>query len=412
MGTFRTLPTLLASLLAGCASVADGSASSEPSAPKTDYHLYVATESDDFVHHVRFDATTRRLERVARIEVGYQAVEIEGPHGLAVSNDGEHWFVTIAHGKPYGLLYKYTTGGNELVGQCELGLFPATMQVSPATGLLYAVNFDLHGDMTPSSVSVVDPDEMIEVARTTTGPMPHGSRLSRDGLVHYSCAMMSGDLYEIDALSFEVRRVLRLTEEGTGERRDPPAPPSPDDPSPVSAGVPHGSGGNHTAPPVDGSSAPDGAPAAPVAHGSGTKPTWVYPHPTLPRVYVALNGAAQVVEVDTATWEITRRFPTAKGPYNVEVSPDGRLLVVTYKGAQSIGVFDVESGAELARLPSSRPVTHGVVISDDSRFAFVSCESIGADPGTVDVVDLESLEVVDSLELGLQAGGIYFWKSL
>ena len=47
----------------------------------------------------------------------------------------------MAHGLPYGKLYKFTTGDNQLVGETELGLFPATMQMSSATGLLYVVNF-------------------------------------------------------------------------------------------------------------------------------------------------------------------------------------------------------------------------------------------------------------------------------
>jgi hypothetical protein len=45
-------------------------------------------------------------------------------------------------------------------------MFPATLQVSPDG--LYVVNFNLHGDMVPSSVSVVDADAMFEMARITT----------------------------------------------------------------------------------------------------------------------------------------------------------------------------------------------------------------------------------------------------
>jgi len=55
-------------------------------------------------------------------------------------------------------------------------------------------------------------------------------------------------------------------------------------------------------------------------------------------------------------------------------------------------------------------VTHGVVISPDSRYAFISNESIGAVPGTVDVIDLAAAEVVASAEVQLQPGGIDFWK--
>ena len=51
---------------------------------------------------------------------------------------------------------------------------------------------------------------MTEVARTETGVMPHGSRLSSDGSRHYSVAMMSDELYEIDAFTFDVVRKLNV----------------------------------------------------------------------------------------------------------------------------------------------------------------------------------------------------------
>ena len=121
------------------------------------YYVYVAAESEDVVALTRFDSGSKELEVLDRIEVGYQATEIEGPHGLTVAPEGDYWYLSLAHGKPNGWLYKYSTETNEFVAKCELGLFPATMQISPATGLLYCVNFNLHGSMEPSSVSIVDP---------------------------------------------------------------------------------------------------------------------------------------------------------------------------------------------------------------------------------------------------------------
>lgn len=341
----------------------------QPAAPaEVNYYVYVASESSDEVYLARFDG--REAEVVERLDVGYMSTEIEGPHGLTVEPGGAHWYLSMAHGKPFGTLYKYSTATNEVVGSTELGLFPATMQISPATGLLYCVNFDLHGDMSPSSVSIVDPEVMVEVERTETGPMPHGSRLSRDGTLHYSCAMMSDELIEIDALSFDVTRRLHLTD-GTG-------------------GIARRAGQGH--------------------HKAVTKPTWVDPHPAKDVAYVCLNGAAQVVEVDLKRWRIARRFPTAKAPYNLQTTPDGERFVVTYKGAAAVGVWDIESGKEAARIATTRRVTHGVVVSPDSRYAFISNEGIGGEKGTLDIIDLETLERAASLDLGLQAGGITFWK--
>ena len=120
----------------------------------------------------------------------------------------------MAHGvgSPNGILYKYSTENNKLVGQVELGFFPATLEVSKSTGLLYIVNFNLHGGHDEiSSVSIVDPDLMVEIERVQTGVMPHGSRLLNNGLKHYSVAMMSGELFELDAVEMVITRKLKTS---------------------------------------------------------------------------------------------------------------------------------------------------------------------------------------------------------
>jgi DNA-binding beta-propeller fold protein YncE len=122
------------------------------------YFVYVTAESEDEVSLIKFDGEKATIEKT--IPVGIWPAEIEGPHGINVSPDGKYWYLSLAHGNPYGTLYKYSTETNEVVSSVKLGLFPASLQVSQTTGLLYCVNFNLHGDMVPSTVSVVDPEEL------------------------------------------------------------------------------------------------------------------------------------------------------------------------------------------------------------------------------------------------------------
>lgn len=364
-----------------------------------DYYIYVTAESEDEVAVVKFDGT--KAETIERIPVGVWPAENEGPHGITVGPEGKYWYLSMAHGNPYGTLYKYETGSNKVVGSTTLGLFPASMQISSATGLLYCVNFNLHGDMVPSTVSVVDPESMTELDQITTGAMPHGSRLSADGMKHYSVAMMSGELFEIDALDLKVSKVLNLDEAAKApmemdhsqmdhSKMDHSAPKEEVDHSKMDhSKMGHGGGG--------------------MKH-SAFKPTWVSPHPSKDVVYVAGNGQAQVLEVSTKTWKVTRKFETDKGPYNIDISPNGKYMVVSYKTAAKTGIWDLDTGKELARLDNSQKVTHGVAISSDSRYAFVSVEGIQDDPGMMDVFDLQTLKKVATAELGKQAGGIAFWK--
>jgi len=319
------------------------------------YYAYVASESADEVALVRFDGEEAVVEET--VTVGYMPTETEGAHGMAVAPDGAHWFVSIAHGKPFGRVAKYETGTNRKMGTAETGLFPATMSISEATGLLYVVNFNLHGKKRPSTVSVVDPAAMTEVDQIETGIMPHGSRFAPDGRRHYSVGMMDGTLYEIDGVTRTVTRTLTT---GT----DTP------------------------------------------------KPTWVEPHPSKPLAYVANNGSDEILEVNLDTWAVTRRFETGEGtkPYNLDVSPDGSTLVATYKGSGETGFWALEKGSLAARASNSRTVTHGVVITPDSRYAFVTAEGVGGEAGAVDIFDLRTYERVASVDVGPQAGGIAFWK--
>ncbi len=367
------------------------------------YYVYVTAESEDEVSVIKFDG--KKAETIKDIKVGVWPQEIEGPHGITVGPKGEYWYLSLAHGNPYGKLYKYKTGTDEMMGSVELGLFPASMQISPVTGLLYVVNFNLHGDMVPSTVSVVDVESMTELDQITTGAMPHGSRLSADGMKHYSVAMMSGELFEIDAFNLKVARTLDLDEASKGL-----VDHSTMDHSKMDHSAMDMKKEEKKAEPMDHSKMDHSKMDMGGMKHSAFKPTWVSPHPSKDLVYVAGNGAAEVLEIDTKTWKATRKFTTDKGPYNIDLSPDGKYMVVSYKTAAKTGIWDLESGKELASLDNSQKVTHGVAISSDSRYAFVSVEGKNDDPGMVDIIDLKTLKVVDTAYLGKQAGGIAFWK--
>src|SRR5512138_4018396 len=105
------------------------STSSQPQAPEKDYLVLVASEGNDRISLVRFGPAGATVERVSKI--GRNPTEPVGPHGIGVSPDGRYYFVSTAHGFPNGELWKFTTAGDSLKGTVTLGLFPATLQVSP-----------------------------------------------------------------------------------------------------------------------------------------------------------------------------------------------------------------------------------------------------------------------------------------
>lgn len=355
--------------------------------PTRDYLVFVGSESVDRVALIRFGPGGAKVERERY--VGFAPTELAGPHGVGTSPDAKWYFVSTAHGMPFGRLLKYSTADDALKGQVQLGNFPASLQVSPNGYYVYVVNFNLHGEMVPSSVSVVAADEMVEVARIPTCTMPHGSRLTVDGLRHYSTCMMDELLVEIDTKALAVSRHFLLT---AGKEMGMTGPPPQ-----RGAAASHDAGGHGMEPPKPGDIT--------------CSPTWAQPSPDGKRVWVACNRSSDIVEVDAAAWTVTRRIPAGPGVYNLSVTRDGSKIIATNKRGASVSVFDATSGKELARIPTTRTVVHGVAISDDDRYAFISIEGTGAQPGTVDVIDLTALKKVASVDVGQQAGGIDFWKS-
>jgi hypothetical protein len=49
-------------------------------------------------------------------------------------------------------------------------------------------------------------------------------------------------------------------------------------------------------------------------------------------------------------------------------------------------------------------------VSSDDRYAFISVEGIGSEPGTVEVIDLQSLKTVATVDVPEQAAGIDFYR--
>ena len=345
--------------------------------PDRDYLVYVLSESADKIALVRFGPDGARVDR--QIDTGDMPIDIDGPHGIVISPDREFYYVTLAHGRPYGSVWKYGTKDDSLIGKATLGLFPATLDITHDGAFLFVVNFNLHGDMVPSSVSVVSTQTMTEVARLKTCTMPHGSRLNSSGTKQYSACMMDDMLVEIDTRSLKVTQQFALTK--TGE---------------TSLSMKH-SGGHGM--------------EAPKPSDKSCSPTWAEPSVDGSSVYVACNNSSEIVEVNMGDWQIVRRIAARAGVYNLDVTHDGLRLIATNKRDQSVSIYELKSGRELARLPTKRKVLHGVVVTPDDRYAFVTVEGIGSEPGTVEVIDLGALKTVATVDVGPTAAGIDFFKT-
>ncbi len=90
--------------------------------PELDYLVYVLSEGADKIALVRFGPKGARVER--EVPTGDMPTDIDGPHGLAISPDKQFFYVSLAHGRPFGSVWKYSTADDRVVGRVRLGLLP------------------------------------------------------------------------------------------------------------------------------------------------------------------------------------------------------------------------------------------------------------------------------------------------
>ena len=366
--------------------------STQDSTPKSaaPFTLYIASESADIVSRIEVGSTGWR--KAKEIGVGILPTDPDGPHHVAVSPDQRFWYVTIAHGTPWGSVWKYATGTDSLLGRVPVGMFPTTVGLSPDGDWAFIPNSDFHGDRgRQNTVSVIFTPELRQVTELAACDMPHGSRVNHAGTAVYLACMMSDELLVLDPSTFQITKRIPL---GSGH--------------PMSAA-------EH----AKMESRPDTTPAkrTPGAASStlpGQNPdcltTYVSVSPDDKLIYLACNHGNELQVRDAATLELVRRLPTGNGAYNVEPSPDGRWVLVTNKKAQSLSVFDTRTWAEAKRIPTTKRVPHGIAFSPDGRYAFVTQESVGNDQGAVDAIDLTTLTRVATLSLPQQPTGIAVWQ--
>ncbi len=363
-------------LAAACASSgAGGPPAPDPLPAETafDYRIGVSSESGDIITWIRPGHASLAVERV--VPVGIMPADIDGPHNVAMAPDQRSYYVTIAHGAPYGTLWRMDAAGDTLLGRATLEYYPTTIALTPDGELAFVANSDFFGDRPRKNpVSVVHTESMEKIADVTACDMPHGVRVNRAGTRVYVTCMDSDELLELDVSTFEIARRART---GTATPADHAA-----------HGAPTGS-----------------APAGPGAAGA-CAPTYVSVSPDDRTLFVACNAGNSLQVWDAATLEQRGQVAVGKGAYNVEVSPDGGLVLVTNKKDRSVSLVDARSLKEIARIPTTKPVVHGVAWSPDGRYAYIAQEAVGADPGAVDMLDVAGRRVVATVPLPAQPTGI------
>jgi len=337
------------------------------------YRVGVVSESGDVTTWLKPVGNGLAVDRV--VPIGIMPTGIDGPHNITVSPDGRNYYITVAHGTPYRSLWKMAVQGDSLVGRAQVELFPTTVSLTPDGQFAFVANSDFHGDHPRVNVvSVVHTPTMNKITDIPACDMPHGVKVNHAGTRIYVSCMHSDEVLQLDVGTFRVARRAK-----TGE----------------------GHSGTATGPAYHG-------PPAPLVGGVAKEcsPTFVSVSPDDKRLYIACNYGNNLQVWDAAELRLIKEVPVGKGAYNVEPPPDGEVIMVTNKKDQSVSLIDAVKLTEIARISTSKKVVHGIAYSPDGTLAYVSSESVGADPGAVDVIDLARRKRVGTIAIPGQPTGI------
>lgn len=169
-----------------------------------------------------FDADT--LAPVATIPIGLSPAELEGPHHVITSPDGQFLYTGIAETVPNsgsgphgshgsgavpGYILKIRASDAALVGSVRVDRSPGDLVLSPDGGTLYVSHFDMlrilevvqaggTDDEKRSVIAMIDTESMTVTAQVPVCPAEHGIVLSPNGETLYTSCYGSDRLAVVD----------------------------------------------------------------------------------------------------------------------------------------------------------------------------------------------------------------------
>ncbi|MBZ4420478.1 YncE family protein [Myxococcus sp. RHSTA-1-4] len=349
--------------------------------------ILITNSLDDTLSLIELDTVgTPGFKELARVPVGLNPVELEGPHHTAVSPAGDFFYVGISNYVPGGGSGPHGTHGtgsedgyclkldartHRLVGSVRVDPNPGDVIASRDGLTLYQTHFDTlkiaelarqgitDERRMDARLAIIDAATMSRKAMVDVCPAPHAVRLSRDERTAY-VACWSDEVAIVD-----------LTANPPGVQRVK-----------VSANV--GTAVN-----------PRHAPYA-LTLSPTTGEAWV--SSTASRQVQVLNPITRAM--DPARTVQGLRGPPMFGAF----TSDGRTLYMPYQLVDALAVIDPATGLVLREvdLASAGCVNaHQVELTPDERYGLVVCEGDHQGPGTLHAVDLAEGAVVGTVRVGL-----------
>lgn len=336
---------------------------------------------------------------LARVPVGLNPVELEGPHHAAFSPRGDYYYVGLSYfvpgagsgphgnhgsGTADGYALKLDARDNRLVGSVRVDRNPGDLILSADGRTLYQTHFDLLKiqDAAKSGITderkmdarlaILDADTMRRKAMVSLCPAPHAVRLSPDEKRAYA-ACISDEVAVVQLDTPTPTVIARVKMPGAGTVLAPKHEPYALTISPTDGTLWVSSLKSHT------------------VHHLNPESLTVRPE----RSIYGLRGA----------------------PMFGAVSADGKTLYLPYQAVDAVAVIDTATSAIRGEIYLSEAGclnVHQVELMPEGRHALAVCEGDHLGPGTLHVLDLQAGavgEVVKTVKVGIYPDSVGLLRS-
>jgi len=310
-------------------------------------------------------------DNVSIIDVDNQAVIKYITVGNSPANDAPHyitadnrnWYVSLIGA---GQVWKFDAHTDTLVKTVAIPGSPALLALTPDGSKLYVSQF-----MTSSTnrVVVINTATMTVSKSIPVWTMPHGMRMNNTGTRLYVANMMSDNISVIDVATDSVVATIPV--------------------------------------------AYDARPFGPTKY----MPMEVAVSPNDSIVMVTCSEWQEVRMFSAGTNTLVDSFQVGNQPWHLQFTPDGQYCYVSNRRGNSVSAIHVPMRHVMSTIisPSTFAFPHGIDISTDGRYVFVSNENISHTytprynmdwVGNVSVIDHVSGQVVKVIEVGEMPTGL------
>lgn len=318
--------------------------------------LYVINQRDATLY--TYD--TRNLRRTDSV-----GTVIDKPHYLEFSPSGERFYLTTL--ETTGHIGAYDPLTNLLLDSIRVppSVQPTAIAITKDGRYGYVCNFSLPGERT--HIHKFDLATMEFLTSVQAGSVTHDVKITSDGSKIVACNMNSDDLTIVYPDADTVAFVNIDADSSYGVSMDPKYGP-------------HGIVIDH---------------ADSLAYIA-----------CMMKHQVRVLDLAQMRVVDSIAIPIHHSQGHLVGPTLLVLSPDDHVGYVTTSGGNSMVAFDTRTKAILADITFETPYSFGITISNDGSRVYVACVGQPLDHGRIYIIDTDSLEKTDSLDVGRESFGV------